>query len=230
MFDHARCARTAFLAGTWRGRIAPHEGIRQRSAPHSSRGRTQGAREGLDARVDYRGRFRIPLDAAWRPLRAGAARHAVTRGSRPRGVPRKPATHRFPFCPSLRRRVSRASRRPLQSNADTISARRDRLPAARTAQKLVILLSLGFFFFDLDLLYSGDVAPGLMKSNILLPSMHGLFGTGATSFSAALFAGLSIGTLACGFLADTFRRRSVFTRSLPWDVCSERRHAGGLNL
>ena len=38
------------------------------------------------------------------------------------------------------------------------------------------------------------------------------------SFIAALFAGLFIGTIACGFLADRFGRRAVFTGSLLWDT------------
>jgi putative MFS transporter len=37
---------------------------------------------------------------------------------------------------------------------------------------------------------------------------------GVASFIASLFAGLFIGTLCCGFLADRFGRRSIFTYSL----------------
>ena len=36
------------------------------------------------------------------------------------------------------------------------------------------------------------------------------------SFIAALFTGLFIGTLLCGFLADRFGRRAIFTWSLLW--------------
>jgi MFS transporter, putative metabolite:H+ symporter len=40
--------------------------------------------------------------------------------------------------------------------------------------------------------------------------------TGVASFIASLFAGLFIGTIACGFLADRFGRRAIFTYSLLW--------------
>jgi MFS transporter, putative metabolite:H+ symporter len=101
--------------------------------------------------------------------------------------------------------------------AASISARLDRLPATRTVWKLIALLSLGFFFELYDLLYSGYVAPGLVRSGILTPTTTGFFGmTGIASFIASLFAGLFIGTIACGFLADRFGRRAIFTYSLLW--------------
>jgi MFS transporter, putative metabolite:H+ symporter len=99
--------------------------------------------------------------------------------------------------------------------AGAIAARLDRLPATRNIWKLVILLSLGFFFELYDLLYSGYVAPGIVKSGILTTTTVGLFGmTGVAGFIASLFAGLFLGTIGCGFLADRFGRRAVFTWSL----------------
>jgi len=101
--------------------------------------------------------------------------------------------------------------------AARISARLDRLPATRTIWQLVMLLSLGLFFELFDLMFSGYIAPGLVRSGILTSTTHGLFGTsGVASFIAALFAGLFIGTAACGFLADKFGRRAIFTYSLLW--------------
>lgn len=101
--------------------------------------------------------------------------------------------------------------------AALISARLDRLPATRTIWQLVMLLSLGLFFELYDLMFSGYIAPGLVRSGILTSTTHGLFGTsGVASFIAALFAGLFIGTAACGFLADKFGRRAIFTYSLLW--------------
>jgi MFS transporter, putative metabolite:H+ symporter len=58
--------------------------------------------------------------------------------------------------------------------------------ATRTIWKFVVLLSLGFFFELYDLLYSGYVAPGLIKSGILTPITRGLFGIeGVASFIAS---------------------------------------------
>ncbi|WP_206956194.1 MFS transporter [Trinickia acidisoli] len=117
-----------------------------------------------------------------------------------------------------------------------IAARLDRLPATRAVWKLIVLLSLGFFFELYDLLYTGYVAPGLVKSGILTPTTSGLFGTsGVATFIAALFAGLFLGTSACGFLADRFGRRAIFTWSLLWYVAANtvmafQDTASGLNL
>ncbi len=100
-------------------------------------------------------------------------------------------------------------------SAGTISARLDRLPATWTIWKFVVLLSLGMFFELYDLLYSGYIAPGLVRSGILTTTTKGLFGmTGVASFIAALFLGLFLGTICCGFLADRFGRRTIFTYSL----------------
>jgi MFS transporter, putative metabolite:H+ symporter len=104
---------------------------------------------------------------------------------------------------------------PLPLTVGTISARLDRIPSTWTIWKLVVLLSLGFFFELYDLLYSGYIAPGLVKSGMLTTTTAGLFGMGGVAaFIASLFAGLFLGTIGCGFLADRFGRRAIFTYSL----------------
>jgi putative MFS transporter len=100
-------------------------------------------------------------------------------------------------------------------SARMIPARLDRLPVTATIWKFVVLLSFGFFFELYDLLYSGYVAPGLVRSGVFKSSTPGLFDmNGVASFIACLFAGLFVGTVCCGFLADRFGRRSIFTYSL----------------
>ena len=109
-----------------------------------------------------------------------------------------------------------------RSGPGEISARLDRLPATRTIWTYIVLLSFGFFFELYDLLFSGYVAPGLVKAGVLTPTTPGLFGTtGMASFIAALFAGLFVGTIACGFLADKFGRRTIFTYSLLWYTAAD---------
>ena len=101
--------------------------------------------------------------------------------------------------------------------AGSISARIDRLPATRTIWTYLVLLGFGMFFELYDLLFTAYVAPSLVKSGMLTARTAGLFGTtGVASFIAALFAGLFVGTILCGFLADLYGRRAIFTRSLLW--------------
>jgi putative MFS transporter len=122
------------------------------------------------------------------------------------------------------------------TTAGEISARIDRLPATPAVWRAILLLSFGMFFELYDLLFSAYVAPSLVKSGLLTQSTAGLFGTtGVASFIAALFSGLFVGTIGCGFLADRFGRRSVFTISLLWYTVANvmvamQNDAFGLNL
>src|SRR5271165_6540785 len=96
---------------------------------------------------------------------------------------------------------------PPAVTAGTINARLDRLPATRHIWIMVVLLSLGGWFEF----------------------------SGLGAFIAATFAGLFIGTLAFGSLADRFGRRRIFTLSLLWYsaatiVVATQTTATGLNL
>jgi putative MFS transporter len=51
--------------------------------------------------------------------------------------------------------------------AGAIAARLDRLQPTRTIWTMIALLGLGFFFELYDLLLTGSIAPGLVKSGIL---------------------------------------------------------------
>jgi putative MFS transporter len=101
------------------------------------------------------------------------------------------------------------------ATAASITARLDRLPATRQVWMMVVLLSLGGFFEFYDLFFTGYVVPGLVREGLLNTISVGLF-TGPAVFPAATFAGLFIGTLVFGFVADKYGRRSVFTFSLLW--------------
>jgi putative MFS transporter len=101
--------------------------------------------------------------------------------------------------------------------AASITARLDRLPASREIWKLVILLSLGGGFELYDLLMTGYVAPGLVRSGIFSAGHTGLFGLpDQAAFASVTFAGLFVGTICFGYFADKFGRRNIFTWALLW--------------
>ena len=104
-----------------------------------------------------------------------------------------------------------------------LAARLDRLPASRTIWSLVLALSLGGTFEYYDLFFTGYVVPGLVKDGLFTPeslgplaALSGAGATGAGTFVFMTFAGLFVGALAFGSLADRFGRRAVFTWSLIW--------------
>ena len=100
-------------------------------------------------------------------------------------------------------------------SAAGITGRLDRLPATRHVWSLVALLSLGGLFEYYDLFLTGYIVPGLVRAGLLGGLAVGIF-AGPALFVAATFAGLWIGTLLFGFVADRFGRRAIFTWSLLW--------------
>ncbi len=118
-------------------------------------------------------------------------------------------------------RPSDAEGAPLRSAL--LAARLDRLPACRTIWRLVLALSLGGAFEYYDLFFTGYVVPGLVKDGLFTPQSLGPLAalssagaTGAGTFIFMTFAGLFVGALLFGSLADRFGRRAVFTWSLIW--------------
>src|ERR1700675_951165 len=105
---------------------------------------------------------------------------------------------------------------PIDNTAE-ITARIDRLPACRAVWRLIVLLSLGGTFEFYDLFQTAYLSPGLISSGIFRIGAKGLFGlTDQATFAAATFAGLFIGTIVFGSVADRFGRRTVFTWSMLW--------------
>lgn len=90
---------------------------------------------------------------------------------------------------------------------------------------MVILLSLGGVFEFYDLFFTGYVAPGMMHSGLFTPESLGFFSAlgplrvaGFGTFVFSTFAGLWVGALVFGQVADRFGRRIIFTWSLIWYI------------
>ena len=101
--------------------------------------------------------------------------------------------------------------------ASLIAARLDRLPFSRTIWRLVLLLSLGGLFEFYDLFLSAYIAPGLIKSGLFTSTTAGLFGIGGIGFFVFCnFAGMFVGCLFFGSIADRLGRRFIFITALLW--------------
>ncbi|SDH79583.1 MFS transporter [Paraburkholderia phenazinium] len=121
--------------------------------------------------------------------------------------------------PIVAARTHPAATRPVapDASATALSARMDRLPVTRYLWMLVFLISLGGFFEIYDLIFTGYIAPGMVKSGLLKATTASFFGfDGVAGFIAATFAGLFVGTFGLGWLPDRYGRRAVFTFSLLW--------------
>lgn len=111
----------------------------------------------------------------------------------------------------------------IQGSAAEIAARLDRLPMAPHLWRLVTLISLGGCFEIFDLFLTAYIAPGLSKAGYFTSESLGVFNllgpigvAGIGTFVFALFAGLFVGAICLGHVADQYGRRTVFTFSLVW--------------
>ncbi len=107
--------------------------------------------------------------------------------------------------------------------AAQLAARLDRLPMTRHIWYLVTLISLGGCFELYDLFLTAYIAPGLSRAGYFTPQSLGVFNilgpigvAGIGTFVFALFAGLFVGAICLGHVADQYGRRTVFTFSLLW--------------
>jgi putative MFS transporter len=101
--------------------------------------------------------------------------------------------------------------------AAKIGARLDRLPFSRTLWYFVVLISLGAIFELYDLFLTAYIAPGLVRSGLFVAKPDGFFAiNGVGFFVFCTFAGMFVGTLGFGFVADRMGRRAIFTYSLIW--------------
>lgn len=117
-----------------------------------------------------------------------------------------------------------------------VAARLDRLPLTWGLWRLVILISLGGAFEFYDLFMTAYIAPGLVASGLFTASPEGFFAlNGVGLFVFSTFAGMWVGAIGFGFIADRLGRRSIFTVSLVWyslatAVMAFQHSAGGINL
>jgi putative MFS transporter len=101
--------------------------------------------------------------------------------------------------------------------AAQIAARLDRLPFSRTLWHFVLLISLGGIFELYDLFMTAYITPGLVSGGLFTRTPAGFFDPrGVGFFVFCTFAGMWVGCLGFGFIADRLGRRSIFTVSLVW--------------
>jgi putative MFS transporter len=104
-----------------------------------------------------------------------------------------------------------------QSVATAIGGRLDRLPFSRTIWYFVVLIALGGVFELYDLFMTAYIAPGLVKSGLFVSKPSSFFSpNGVGFFVFCTFAGMFVGTMGFGFVADRMGRRAIFTFSLIW--------------
>ena len=117
-----------------------------------------------------------------------------------------------------------------------IGGRLDRLPFSRTIWYFVALIALGGVFELYDLFMTAYIAPGLVRSGLFVAKPPSFFApTGVGFFVFCTFAGMFVGTMGFGFIADRVGRRAIFTYSLVWyslasTIMAFQTSAEGVNL
>ena len=98
----------------------------------------------------------------------------------------------------------------------------DRLPLSRTLWRLVFLISLGGAFELYDIFLITYIAPSLVATGMFTSSAANLFSiNGIGFFVFCTFAGMFVGCMGFGFVADRFGRRTIFISSLAWySICT----------
>jgi MFS transporter, putative metabolite:H+ symporter len=93
-----------------------------------------------------------------------------------------------------------------------IAGRLDRLPTSRAVWRIVLLISLGSGFEFYDLFFTAYVAPGMVESALFTPDSLGIFASlrairvaGVGTFVFSTFAGLWVGVVLLGHVADRSR-------------------------
>ena len=98
-----------------------------------------------------------------------------------------------------------------------VAARLDRLPLTWGLWRLIVLISLGGAFEFYDLFMTAYIAPGLVAGGLFTAHPAGFFApSGIGFFVFCTFAGMWLGSIGFGFIADRVGRRSIFTVSLVW--------------
>src|SRR5579863_4257537 len=105
----------------------------------------------------------------------------------------------------------------MNSNVGDVAARLDRLPLTRGLWRLVILISLGGAFEFYDLFMTAYITPGLVGEGLFTARSASFFAIdGIGFFVFCTFAGMWLGAVGFGFIADRLGRGSIFTVSLVW--------------
>src|ERR1700760_2581497 len=86
-------------------------------------------------------------------------------------------------------------------------ARLDRLPVSRFHRRIKWLIGIGMFFDGFDIYVASTVLGAVLHDGFSTLKLNG-------AFVSATFAGMTIGSLATGFLGDRFGRRFTYQANL----------------